>query len=138
MFLSASYDLPKIIVLPRQCADCLRIIPFKDRDDQIQPGVSGKAIDVRLTIRCVLVQCRRCQNSAGLTSGLTGASVGTRRPQGEHPGLRNLPYDLGSSVTWVPCEGIEDVQKSAANAGRTLGKRAPGDSSGSLQFSICL
>ena len=33
---------------------------------------------------------------------------------------------------------IEDVQKSAANAGRTLGKRVPGDSSGSLQFSICL
>src|SRR5580700_7255435 len=43
-----------------RCADggdCLRILPFADRDHQVQLGVVGKIIDIRLAIRSVMVQC---------------------------------------------------------------------------------
>ena len=43
-----------------RCADggdCLRILPFADRDHQVQLGVARKMVDIRLTIRSVMVQC---------------------------------------------------------------------------------
>src|SRR5207245_3122184 len=36
--------------------DCLRILPFADRDHQVQFGVARKMVDIRLAIRSVMVQ----------------------------------------------------------------------------------
>src|SRR5882762_3882703 len=43
-----------------RCADAgdwLRILPFEDRDHQVQLGATRKMIDIRLAIRSVMVQC---------------------------------------------------------------------------------
>ena len=47
----------ELAVCRTNSADFLRIIPLTDRDHQVQLGVARKMVDIRLTIRSVLVEC---------------------------------------------------------------------------------
>ena len=50
----------ELAVCRTNSADFLRIIPLTNRDHKVQLGVAWKMVDVRLSIRSVMVQCLHC------------------------------------------------------------------------------
>src|SRR5580704_19001742 len=54
-FIGSNFCAPQSWLIARR--HCSRILPFADRDHQVQFGVARKMVDIRLAIRSVMVHC---------------------------------------------------------------------------------